>query len=181
MCNSDSGQRLVSSCCTSCLSGPATSSSAARGNCRKSSAAGRPAASSRCRGISVQRHRHTEYRIRKWKCQSPPELGARRHPGALPADQRTLQHFFNTSAFVAPPAYTFGNVAPYALLGPGYVNLDLVLSKTFTFVNRSSWIFAPNPTTRSILRYSLTPRARLGRPASVRSAPLRTEGSYSSA
>ena len=51
--------------------------------------------------------------------------------GALPADQRTLQRFFNTSAFVAPPAYTFGNVAPYALLGPGYVNLDVVLSKTF--------------------------------------------------
>jgi hypothetical protein len=51
--------------------------------------------------------------------------------GDLPADQRTIQRFFNTSAFVAPPAYTFGDVAPFVLNGPGYVNLDVVLSKTF--------------------------------------------------
>jgi len=51
--------------------------------------------------------------------------------GALPADQRTIQRFFNTLAFVAPPPYTFGNVAPNVLLGPGFVNLDVVLSKTF--------------------------------------------------
>jgi hypothetical protein len=51
--------------------------------------------------------------------------------GRLSRDQRSLSHFFDTSAFVNPPQYTFGNSARNVLRSPGLVNFDLALSKNF--------------------------------------------------
>jgi len=52
----------------------------------------------------------------------------------LPSDQRTLSRWFNTSAFVNPAAYTFGNSPRSVLRGPGIVTTDLTLEKTIGLV-----------------------------------------------
>jgi hypothetical protein len=51
--------------------------------------------------------------------------------GTLPGDQRTIDHWFDTSAFVVQPQYTYGNSGRNILFGPGLRNLDLSLSKSF--------------------------------------------------
>jgi hypothetical protein len=47
------------------------------------------------------------------------------------AGLRTLQHWFNTSAFQSVPAFTFGNSPRSVLRGPSWKNVDLTLSKNF--------------------------------------------------
>jgi hypothetical protein len=49
----------------------------------------------------------------------------------LSRDERTLDRFFNTSAFVPNAQYTFGNAGRNILIGPGLVNFDLGLFKRF--------------------------------------------------
>lgn len=51
--------------------------------------------------------------------------------GNLPADQRTLSHWFDTSAFGTPALYTYGNAGHNFLWGPGRVNFDMSLFKDF--------------------------------------------------
>ncbi len=60
-------------------------------------------------------------------------------PGAsqyLPDAQRSTSQWFNTAAFLPPPNFTFGNLGRNTLIGPGLVNLDLVLVKTFLINER---------------------------------------------
>ncbi len=52
--------------------------------------------------------------------------------GNLPSDQRTIDHWFDTSAFVVQPQYTYGNAGRNILFGPGLRNIDLSLSKSFS-------------------------------------------------
>ena len=47
----------------------------------------------------------------------------------LPADQRTPDHWFNTSAFAIAPVFTLGNASRNPIRGPAYRNLDLALSR----------------------------------------------------
>lgn len=49
----------------------------------------------------------------------------------LPADQRRLSRWFNTDAFRAPAAFRFGTAGRSILTGPGIVNVDTSLIKTF--------------------------------------------------
>jgi hypothetical protein len=49
--------------------------------------------------------------------------------GELPADKRSTAEWFNTAAFVAPPAYTFGQLGRNTLVGPGIFNIDSVVSR----------------------------------------------------
>jgi hypothetical protein len=51
--------------------------------------------------------------------------------GSLPSDQQSIDHWFNTAAFVVQPQYTYGNAGRNILFGPGLKNLDLSLSKSF--------------------------------------------------
>jgi len=54
---------------------------------------------------------------------------------ALDSDEQTLTRWFNTSAFAAPPAFTFGT-APRTLddpRGPGFSSVDFALVKAITF------------------------------------------------
>ncbi len=51
--------------------------------------------------------------------------------GSLAADQRSTARWFNTSAFVAPPAYQFGVLGRNTMVGPGLFNVDTTLSKRF--------------------------------------------------
>jgi Carboxypeptidase regulatory-like domain/TonB-dependent Receptor Plug Domain len=59
--------------------------------------------------------------------QRPDRLGS----GELPANQRTLIRWFDTSAFAIPQQYTFGNAGAFILRGPGMFNIDLSLFKHF--------------------------------------------------
>lgn len=52
--------------------------------------------------------------------------------GTLPSDQQTIDHWFDTSAFVVQPQYTYGNAGRNILFGPNLRNLDLSLSKSFS-------------------------------------------------
>jgi hypothetical protein len=45
---------------------------------------------------------------------------------------RTPERWFDTSAFALPALYTFGSTPRNSVLGPGYVNLDFALAKTWT-------------------------------------------------
>lgn len=56
--------------------------------------------------------------------------------GPLSRDQRSLQRFFDTSAFINPPAYQFGNSARNVIRTPGLVNFDLMLGKSFSVTER---------------------------------------------
>lgn len=51
--------------------------------------------------------------------------------GNLPSDERGINRWFDTSCFVAPPPFTFGNAGRNILIGPGLFNWDLGLDKDF--------------------------------------------------
>jgi Carboxypeptidase regulatory-like domain len=51
----------------------------------------------------------------------------------LPSSQRTTLEFFNTAAFIAPPAGSFGNAGRNTIPGPGKVNFDMSLGRFLTF------------------------------------------------
>jgi len=60
-------------------------------------------------------------------------------PGAsveLSGSQRSTEQFFNTAAFTLPPAAAFGNVGRDTVIGPGFVNLDLVAARNFRLRER---------------------------------------------
>jgi hypothetical protein len=62
---------------------------------------------------------------------------------ALPSDERTPARWFDTGAFVAPPAFTHGNT-PRALdnaRGPGFSSVDLALTKNVVFTDSASLQF----------------------------------------
>lgn len=56
--------------------------------------------------------------------------------GNLSAGERTLSHWFDTSCFVAPPQYQFGNSGSGILVGPGDFNVDLSIHRIFPFGER---------------------------------------------
>jgi hypothetical protein len=51
--------------------------------------------------------------------------------GNLPKNQRTVERWFDTDAFTAPAAYTFGNAGRGILRADGRINIDLSLNKRF--------------------------------------------------
>lgn len=54
----------------------------------------------------------------------------------LPRNQRTLQRWFNTSAFAAPPNYVYGDSIRGSFAGPGKVNFDVSLHCEFSLAER---------------------------------------------
>jgi hypothetical protein len=55
--------------------------------------------------------------------------GYKRQSAELPSDQRSTAKWFNTGAFVAPPAYQFGTLGRNTVVGPGLFNIDTTLSR----------------------------------------------------
>jgi len=51
--------------------------------------------------------------------------------GNLPKDKRTIDRWFNTSAFSVPAAYTFGNAGKGILEGPGTFQTDIGIRRGF--------------------------------------------------
>jgi hypothetical protein len=49
----------------------------------------------------------------------------------LPADERTRERWFDTTAFALQAPFTFGSARRNSVLGPGYTNVDLVVAKTW--------------------------------------------------
>jgi hypothetical protein len=56
--------------------------------------------------------------------------------GALPVSERTIDRWFDTSAFTAPRPYTFGSAGRSILEGPGMATLDFGVSRFFTLHER---------------------------------------------
>ena len=61
--------------------------------------------------------------------------------GNLPPGQRTITHWFDTSAFVRPPQGRFGNSGVNILEGPGLHEHSLTLGKTFSLTERFRFTF----------------------------------------
>jgi hypothetical protein len=61
--------------------------------------------------------------------------------GNLPSGQRTITHWFDTSAFVRPAPGTFGNSGADVLEGPGLQEHNLTLGKTFYITERFRFTF----------------------------------------
>lgn len=61
--------------------------------------------------------------------------------GSLPSDQRSITRWFDTSAFVAPAQYTFGNSGRNFLRGPSLTNFDVGLSREFRLSERFGLYF----------------------------------------
>jgi hypothetical protein len=60
------------------------------------------------------------------------------NPSCLaPARVRTVQTWYNPCAFVDPAQYTFGDAGRNSLLGPGYGEVDLSLTKSFVITERA--------------------------------------------
>jgi hypothetical protein len=62
-------------------------------------------------------------------------------PGQSPnltSSERTLQRWFNTAAFIAQPAFTFGNAGRNLVTAPGRRNLDAAIYKAFPFGEQRS-------------------------------------------
>lgn len=57
--------------------------------------------------------------------------------GNLPGSQRSIEQWFDTSCFVAPPPYTFGSSGRNVLTAPGMVNFDFSLFKQFSIRDRA--------------------------------------------
>jgi hypothetical protein len=49
----------------------------------------------------------------------------------LPRDERTTSRYFNTQAFSVPSPGKFGNAGRYSIQGPGSINLNMSLRKSF--------------------------------------------------
>jgi hypothetical protein len=56
--------------------------------------------------------------------------------GALPSGERSIDRWFDLSAFQVQPNYTYGNSGRGILTGPGLTNLDFLLAKTFKVTER---------------------------------------------
>jgi hypothetical protein len=59
--------------------------------------------------------------------QWPNRIGS----GVLPKSERTINRWFDASAFVNPGLYTFGNSGRNILFGPGTRQIDFSLFKSF--------------------------------------------------
>ncbi|MFB3902690.1 MAG: hypothetical protein ACE15E_04500 [Acidobacteriota bacterium] len=61
----------------------------------------------------------------------PDRIGS----GRLPADQRSIDRWFATEAFVDPAPFSFGNSGQSILSGPGYINWDVSIIKQTRFAH----------------------------------------------
>ncbi|MGH9673237.1 MAG: TonB-dependent receptor domain-containing protein, partial [Bryobacteraceae bacterium] len=61
--------------------------------------------------------------------------------GNLPRGQRSPERWFDPTAFAVPPPFTFGNSAANVLEGPGLVNLDVSVARSFRIRERFSLDF----------------------------------------
>jgi hypothetical protein len=61
--------------------------------------------------------------------------------GNLPSDKRTLEHWFDATAFAVPSAGHYGNASPFSLEGPGLTVHNLSIVKNFKARERINTTF----------------------------------------
>ena len=61
--------------------------------------------------------------------------------GALSSDQRSINRWFDTTCFVAPPAGVYGNSGLEIIRGPGLVQVDLAMLKNVDLTERAKLQF----------------------------------------
>jgi Carboxypeptidase regulatory-like domain len=61
--------------------------------------------------------------------------------GALPSSDRTIQDWFDITAFTVPSVFQYGNSGRDILIGPGTINLDFSLFKVFRMTERGQLEF----------------------------------------
>jgi len=59
----------------------------------------------------------------------------------FPSGTRNSSAWFNTAAFAAPPAFTFGNAGRNSVYGPGMQSLDFAVSRDFTITEAAKFQF----------------------------------------
>jgi len=64
------------------------------------------------------------------------ERPIRLRDGSLPSGVRDPSHWFDTTAFAVPTCPCFGNSGRNILRGPGFVNVDLGVTRDFNFHER---------------------------------------------
>ena len=84
--------------------------------------------------------------------------------GNLDRGSRTIDRWFDVSAFALPAAFTFGNAGRNILRAPGNINLDLLVSRNFVFTERTRLEFRGE-------FYNATNTAHFGRPNAVIGSP----------
>jgi hypothetical protein len=57
----------------------------------------------------------------------------------LPSEQRSVQQWFDVSAFAQPALYTFGNQGRNILRGPGLINIDASILRDFAIKERATF------------------------------------------
>jgi hypothetical protein len=87
--------------------------------------------------------------------------------GNLPADQRTLEHWFDASAFTVPQAGHYGNAAPYSLVGPGLYVHNVTVSKHFRSLERIDTTFQVAAQNVANHPTFATPSANISSPGTV--------------
>ena len=87
--------------------------------------------------------------------------------GNLPTDERTIDKWFDASAFVAPPNGRFGNSGKNILIGPGRQALNLGLFKSFHPTERMSFRVQATFTNATNHPNFGAPNAGISAPASV--------------
>ena len=50
----------------------------------------------------------------------------------LPGGDRSVERWFDTSAFALPSLFSFGSAPRNSVLGPGYASVDLAVARTWT-------------------------------------------------
>jgi Carboxypeptidase regulatory-like domain/TonB dependent receptor len=95
---------------------------------------------------------------------SPNQRADRLADGRLPSSERTLQRWFDTSAFARPQLYTYGNSGRHILDGPNTNTIDFGAVKNFAFAERHNVQFRAE-------FFSLTNTPNFGLPGSTVGTP----------
>jgi hypothetical protein len=72
--------------------------------------------------------------------ENPVRANATGQPVFGPGTQ-TAEKWFNPAAFVAPPAFTYGNVGRNSVYGPGMQTLDLAIERAFRLTEKANFQF----------------------------------------
>jgi hypothetical protein len=87
------------------------------------------------------------------------------HDWYLGPDQRSVGRWFDTSAFAANPAFTYGNAARNLIGGPPLHNFDIALYKSVPIVEKVRLQFRAEAFNATNTPYFGSPNATVGTPA----------------
>ena len=97
--------------------------------------------STRCRPVSLLRFQCSAILLMPGRLgENPIRVQCAGQP-LFPSGTRTSENWFNSAAFDAPPAYTFGDAGRNSIYRPGAQTLDLALVRDFSLTERARFQF----------------------------------------